>query len=124
MKQFDLDECVVRLVDGVLQVVWAQGTEISKANASAVMIAVNVIAEGQRYPLLVELGAPRGLSRHARAAFAQPCSATRIALMGESPVDRMLAAYQLRTSPAPCPARYFNDRNEAMAWLRCTDPTN
>ena len=45
-----------------------------------------------------------------------------IALVGETPVDRLLAAFALNHGDAPTPARYFADEREAIAWLLTAAP--
>ena len=56
------------------------------------------------------------LSREAQAVFNTRC-ATRIALLGTSPVDRILANWVLTAQKQPCPKRFFNSADEATKWL-------
>lgn len=118
MVQLDLVDCVVRLEDGhLLHLVWNRHLRVDEGNARAAMEAVNKVANGRTYPLLVDMAAMAFLSRGARIVFSEPCAASRIALLGESPVDRALAEYQLGTSRTPCPTRFFSSRANALAWL-------
>ena len=122
MEQIDVGDSVVRLEHGrLLYLVWNPGVRIDADNARAAMDAVNKVANGQTYPLLVDMAAVTFLSRSARNVFAQPCAASRIALLGQSPVDRALVYYQLHTSPVPCPTRFFTSRSDALAWLAAKD---
>ncbi|MBT2588413.1 STAS/SEC14 domain-containing protein [Arthrobacter sp. ISL-95] len=117
-QQLDLGEGVLRLEDGpLLHLVWNPGVRIDAGNARAAMDAVNKLASGRTYPLLVDMAASMFLSRSAREVFAEPCAVSRIALLGESPVDRALVDYQLQTSKAPCPTRFFTSRVKALTWL-------
>jgi hypothetical protein len=119
MGQLNLRDCAVRLEGGrILHLIWDYGTRIDAENAQAAMDAVNRGANGGTYPLLVDMAGTSFLSNEARAVFAQPSAATRIALLGEGPVDRMLVEYQLSTGPVPCPTRFFTSRADALAWLR------
>jgi hypothetical protein len=74
---------------------WNPGARIEVADADAAMAAVNLVAVGSAYPLLVDMAAPEYVSRQARAVFAAPCAAFRIALLGAIPVDRVLVNFQL-----------------------------
>ena len=122
MEQIDVGDSVVRLEDGrLLHLVWNHGVRIDADNAREAMDAVNEVANGRMYPLLVDMAATTFLSRSARNVFAQPCAASRIALLGESPVDRALVDYQLHTTPVPCPTRFFTSKSEALAWLGTKD---
>jgi hypothetical protein len=81
------------------------------------MAAVNTIAQESEYPMLVDMTTTESLSRQARSVFAIRCAASRIALLGTSPVDRILANWSLGVQNLPCPTRFFNSRTEAMKWL-------
>jgi hypothetical protein len=119
MDQIALGDCVVRLERGrILHLVWNQGIRIEAGNARVAMEAVNKLADGKTYPLLVEMAGANYLSHHARDVFTEPCAASRIALLGAGPVDRVLVAYQLSTGQAPCPTRFFISKTEAMDWLQ------
>lgn len=110
---------VVHLDAGqVLHLVWNPGVRIEAADAQAAMAAVNLIADGSAYPLLVDMADTEYISRQARTVFAAPCAASRIALLGASPVDRIIVDYQLGSQEPPCPTRFFTSKVEAMIWLR------
>jgi|GEM_PF-2137971 len=108
--------------DNVLLLAWGPGVRIEAENARAAVDAVNRFAAGSRYPLLVRMAKASHLSRAARDVFTEPCAASRIALLGETPVDRILVDYQLAAQPAPCPTRFFTSESEAMAWLHESEP--
>ncbi|BCW11855.1 STAS/SEC14 domain-containing protein [Paenarthrobacter sp. YJN-D] len=117
MEQIELDDSVLRLEKGVLHLVWNHGVRIEAGNARAAVDAVNRLANGRKLPLLVDMAATGFLSRRAREVFEEPCAASRIALLGESPVDRTVVQYQLHTSKVPCPTMFFTSRLEALGWL-------
>ncbi|MCD4851787.1 STAS/SEC14 domain-containing protein [Arthrobacter sp. AK01] len=102
----------------VMFLAWKPGVRIEAANARAAVEAVNRLAAGSRYPLLVTMADTAHLSRAARDVFVEPCAASRIALLGNNPVDRMLADYQLAVQEPPCPTRFFTSETEAISWLR------
>ncbi|MFJ6456346.1 STAS/SEC14 domain-containing protein [Paenarthrobacter sp. NPDC091669] len=104
--------------DDVMFLAWKSGVRIEAANARAAVEAVNDLAAGSRYPLLVTMAETAHLSRAARDVFVEPCAASRIALLGNNPVDRMLADYQLAVQEPPCPTRFFTSETDAIAWLR------
>lgn len=57
------------------------------------------------------------VTAEARRLFAASNVAPRIALLGESPVDRVMATFFLGRVRSPCPARFFTSSEEAMHWL-------
>ncbi len=119
MAQQDPSDYVIHFEpDNVLFLAWKPGVRIEADNARAAVEAVNEVAAGGRYPLLVKMADTGHLSRAARDVFVEPCAASRIALLGNNPVDRMLADYQLAVQEPPCPTRFFTSETEAMAWLK------
>lgn len=105
------------LGDGFIHLKWLPGISIEVADARAAMAKVNEVCEGDAYPMLVDMAAVASVSREARSIWSIPCSASRIALLGRSPVDRVLANFFLGVHIPPCPTRFFTSRSDAMEWL-------
>lgn len=111
-------KCTVELRgDGVIHLVWKPKVHIEAADAHAAMAAVNEVGKGSEYPMLVDMATTESVHRDARAVFSIPCAASRIALLGSSPVDRVIANFFLGVHIPPCPTRFFTSRSEAMSWL-------
>ena len=106
--------------DGVIHLVWEPRVRIEKEDAQAAMAAVNRIAGGGTYPMLVDMATTESVSIQARSVFSIPCAANRIALLGASPVDRILANFFLGVHVPPCPTRFFTSRDDSMKWLQQT----
>lgn len=105
--------------DGLLLLRWQSGVHIQVEDARAAMAKVNEICEHERHAMLVDMAAVGSVSREARAVWSIPCRASSIALLGKSPVDRVLANFFLGVHVPPCPTRFFTSRSEAVDWL-CT----
>ena len=103
--------------DGIIHLVWKASVSIKVGDAEAAMAAVNEASKGSEYPMLVDMATTESVDRPARAVFSIPCAASRIALLGTSPVDRVLANFFLGVHIPPCPTRFFTSRVDAMAWL-------
>jgi len=56
-----------------------------------------------------------------RISFATHDSTPKIALLGSSAVDRVIAAFAIRTSLVP--VRYFTSESAAISWLLDSDTT-
>lgn len=104
--------------EGLLRLTWARDATITEADAEAAMERVNILCGESRHPMLVDMATTADVSRAARAVFARPCQASRIALLGSSPVDRVIANFFLGMSNVPCPTKFFTLEREALAWLR------
>ncbi|WP_319801848.1 MULTISPECIES: STAS/SEC14 domain-containing protein [unclassified Arthrobacter] len=108
---------VVLRADGLLHLRWAPGVAIQVDDAREAMAKVNELCQQEQHPMLVDMAAVASVSREARGVWSIPCGASRIALLGTSPVDRVLANFFLGVHVPPCPTRFFTSRSEAMDWL-------
>lgn len=110
---------------GLLRLTWAPGASITEADAQAAMAEVNAVSGTSRHPLLVDMATPADVSRGARTVFGRPCQASRIALLGSSHVDRVLANFVLGIHKRPCPTKFFTSEPDALAWLNASkSPSN
>lgn len=98
---------------------WTPGVVITGALAAEAMAAVDELNSGLERPLLVEMAGTDSPDLDAREYFGRPCTASRIALLGESPVDRVRASFAPRHQYAgfPVPTRFFTSEPAALAWL-------
>jgi SpoIIAA-like len=106
----------MELSDGVLRLSWKQGTYIGIDVATAALDAITTLCQGNQLPMLVEIGGVTH-SAAARKLFPDPANISRMALVGTSPVDRVIAMFRLPMAPAGFPIRYFTTKEKAMAWL-------
>ncbi|MFJ5698512.1 STAS/SEC14 domain-containing protein [Arthrobacter sp. NPDC093139] len=106
--------------EGLLRLTWARGASITEADAESAMEEVNALCGARCHPLLVDMATTAVVSRGARAVFGRPCQASRIALLGSSPVDRVIANFILGINRLPCPTKFFTSEHDALAWLKVT----
>ncbi|MFJ5954466.1 STAS/SEC14 domain-containing protein [Paenarthrobacter sp. NPDC092416] len=103
---------------GILRLTWPRGARIKEADAQRAMDRVNELCGVDRHPMIVDMATTNDVTRGARSVFAKPCQANRIALLGSSPVDRVIANFFMGIFKAPCPTRFFTSETEAMDWLK------
>jgi hypothetical protein len=103
---------------GVVRLSWMPGLRINGYLAAEAMAAVDELNGDKERPLLVDMTGTAVLTREARQTFARKCSASRIALVGKSAVDRVIANFALGVSYVPVPTRFFTSEPAALAWLR------
>lgn len=106
----------MELSGGVLRLHWKRGANIGIDVANAALAAISTLGQGNRLPMLVEIGGVTH-SAAARKVFPDPSNMSRMALLGSSPVDRVIAMFRLPLVPAGFPIRYFTSEDKAMAWL-------
>jgi hypothetical protein len=112
------DFALVLNPEGILRLTWPQAADISEEDAEAAMRQVNLVCGEDRHPMLVDMATTASVSRGARAVFGRPCQASRIALLGSSPVDRVIANFFLGISKVPCPTKFFTAESDALEWLK------
>jgi hypothetical protein len=108
----------VELRDEVAFLRWNPGLTIEEQDAAAAVAAVRKLSGRSRYPLLVDMARTESVTVKARRVFAASDVAPTIALLGESPVDRMIVNFFLRRHRPPCPTRFFTCVEDAMRWLK------
>jgi len=104
--------------DGLVRLSWGPGVRITEELAAAAMARVDELNGDAEHPLLVSMTGTAELTRGARMVFARRCSASRIALLGSSAVDRVIANFALGVSAVPVPTRFFTSEPAAVSWLR------
>lgn len=104
--------------EGFVILKWPNAVTITGPAAQDAMDEVDRICGETRRPMLVDMATTKSVAREARTVFAKPCAASRIAMLGRSPVDRVIANYALGRFTPPCPTRFFTSREKAMEYLR------
>ncbi|WP_345424667.1 hypothetical protein [Pseudonocardia xishanensis] len=104
--------------DGLIRLSWGRGVRITGELARTAMARVDEINGETGHPLLVSMAGTAELTREARMVFGRRCSATRIALVGRSAVDRVIANFALGVTHVPVPTRFFTSEPAAVVWLR------
>lgn len=102
---------------GIIQVTLPANQEIAGAEAQAAGAAVRALANGRRLPVLLVITGVIGVSVEARQVYSSSIAASASALVGESPVDRVIAHYLLRSRTEAIPAQFFTSEAEAVQWL-------
>lgn len=103
--------------DDVVRLNWLLRCRITGALAVAAMAAVDELNGARTRPLLVEMAGSETPTREAREHFGRRCTASRIALLGVSAVDRMQASFAPRGGGFPVPTDFFTSETAALAWL-------
>ncbi len=109
----------VRMIDGgIIEVLLPANREIDGPEARIAGDIVRSLAAGRRMPVLLVITGVVGVSMEARRVYTGSIAATAFALVGESPVDRVIAHYLLRSRSETIPAQFFTSESEAVEWLR------
>ncbi len=118
-ERVETEEFAVWLEDGIVHLGFAPGLDLTleKAIRYSKMRAEHFREDPLL--LLISLEGIRSIDRDARAHLSNLSGATAVALVGLSPVARVLAAIFLGlTRRASWPVRTFASQEAAAAWLR------
>lgn len=102
---------------GILHLIWGQGTVLTVQDVHAAMDKINKLAGDAEYPMLIDITHTQSVTREAKSAFSTKCAASRIALVGSSPVNRVIANFAMSRRTLPVPTRFFASHDEAITWL-------
>jgi hypothetical protein len=108
---------------GVVWITWPAGITITGDMAQDGMDQLGVFNGGQKQPVIVEMVGVVGLTREGRKVFTGDCAASRMALLGNKPVERVLANFALAVGRHTVPIRFFTAEEAAVEWLLHDRPT-
>lgn len=112
------DQIAVRITDqGIIEVTLPPDQVIGGRQACAARAAVRSLAQGRRLPVLLVVTGVLGVSIEARRVYVNSVEPPAFALVGESPVDRVIAHYLLRWTTEATPSRFFTTEPDAARWL-------
>ena len=103
---------------GHLILVLPPGEVVTGSMAAEVAERVAQLSGTQKLPLLLTLTGVESVSRTARDIFSAARSLSAVAVIGVSPVDRVIANFLLGGETQPCPTRYFSSESDAVNWLK------
>ncbi|MFC9333799.1 hypothetical protein [Arthrobacter sp. NPDC057009] len=109
------------LPDLAVKAVLPRGADLDENAASQLYRRLGELAGDRRVAVVLELTGVQSVTRAARAAYAAIPSVSAWAILGESPVDRLLGHFLLGGEFSSVPARYFTDENDALDWLSHLD---
>lgn len=112
-------EITVTLVTpSLVELEMPRDVEISGPEARRAAAAVQTIAGRNRVGVMLNISGVIGVSPEARHAYSESIAARAVAIVGEGPVDRVIAHYLLRSRSESIPAQFFLSRPAALEWLR------
>jgi hypothetical protein len=109
------------LPDLAVKAVLPPGAHLNETAAGQLHTRLGELAGDRRVAVVLELTGVASVTRAARAAYAAIPSVSAWAILGESPVDRLLGHFLLGGEFSSVPARYFTAENDALDWLSRLD---
>ncbi len=103
--------------EGITRIVLPPGKDITQEMAAAASAEVKLAATAGGRPLLLIISGVHSITREARTVYGEATVSTAIAVVGESPVDRVIGNFLLGGAAPSCPNQFFSSEAEGLAWL-------
>lgn len=108
---------------GILRITLPPGGRITGEDGAVVREQLLARSGGAGVGVLLQITGVEYVSREAVRFLSEAATITAFAILGDTPVDRVIA-HSRHGLPAPrCPSRYFSDEQEAWSWLRALAKT-
>ena len=103
--------------EGLLRITLRPGSRITEADGTSEREQFFSLTGGTGCVVLLQVTGVEYVSREAVPVFSEAAAVKAFAILGRTPVDRVIA-HGRRGLPLPlCPTRYFPNESEALAWL-------
>lgn len=102
------------LGDALIRLTWVPGTEVQEADAKDVLIRSLELVNQVPYAILVDMRQIAIINAGAREAYGSEDMVLAAAMLGETPVDRVIAA---SVQQSVHKVQFFIDEQEALSWL-------
>lgn len=105
---------ITLLGPALIRLTWLPGTEVQEADARDVLELSLILVDRAPYVILVDMRQIVSVSAGAREGFSSEEMVLAAAMLGQTPVDRVIAA---SVQQSVHKVRFFTDEHEALAWL-------
>jgi|SRR5919205_278636 hypothetical protein len=109
------------LPDLAVKAVLPCGADLNETAAAQLYSRLGELAGDRRVAVVLQLTGVHSVNRTVRAAYAAIPSVSAWAILGESPVDRLLGHFLLGGEFSSVPAQYFTTEKDALDWLSRLD---
>lgn len=105
---------IALLSPALIRLTWLPDTEVFEADARDVLEQSLSLVDHVPYAILVDMRQIASLSTGAREAFSSETVVLAAAMLGHTPVDRVIAASVQQSAHE---VRFFTVEHEALTWL-------
>ncbi|XAS66680.1 hypothetical protein V3C33_14485 [Micrococcaceae bacterium Sec5.7] len=103
--------------DGIVRAVLPKEAHLDMEAANRFGVQLSAYTGSWPVAVVLEVTGVASVSRAARSVYCRIPSVSAWALVGESPVDRLIGHFLLGAEFSSGPARYFSSVDEALGWL-------
>lgn len=117
----EFDGELLEIGEGVFKATLAADALADAASASRLAGRIRTIAGRRQVAVVLELSGLYSVSRPAMHEYGSITAVDAWAILGETPVDRLIGNYMLRVAFASAPAQFFESEGAALSWLAARD---
>jgi hypothetical protein len=109
---------VARVRQGISRITLRPNARITEEDGTRTKEELLALTGGARGGVLLEITGVGSVSREAIGVYSSAVTVSAFAILGTSPVDRVIAHGLLGLPLPACPSRYFTDEDAALDWLQ------
>jgi hypothetical protein len=109
---------VARVRQGISRITLRPNARITEEDGTRTKEELLALTGGARGGVLLEITGVGSVSREAIGVYSSAVTVSAFAILGTSPVDRVIAHGLLGLPLPACPSRYFTDEDAAIDWLQ------
>ncbi|MEO5317566.1 STAS/SEC14 domain-containing protein [Arthrobacter sp. CC3] len=109
---------VGRVSQGISRIRLRPSARITEEDGRRTREELLALTGGIRGGVLLEITGVGSVSREAISVYSSAVTVSAFAILGSTPVDRVIAHGLLGLPLPACPSEYFTDEEEALTWLR------
>tara|TARA_R110000868_G_scaffold71713_2_gene209688 strand:+ start:15067 stop:15444 length:378 start_codon:yes stop_codon:yes gene_type:complete len=121
MRSFvENDHCSYRFHEGILHIIYHQGVSVDLKAALQIVRDRLLLHQGQLLPVLCDIRGIKDINIAARAYLVAEGFALlkAIAFLVQPPKSKLVFEFYIRTNIPPIPTQSFENKEEALAFLR------
>jgi len=109
---------VTRVCLGVIRIILPPNARITEDDCVRTRAELLSLSGGKPGAVILQITGVGSVSRTAISLYSDGPAVTAFAILGCTPVDRVIALTLLRLAPPQYPTNYFTDEGDALIWLR------
>lgn len=103
--------------EGVFRIALKPDARMTAGDGALARENLLALTGGEPSVVLLQITGVGSVSREAISVYSEAATVRAFAILGSTPVDRVIAHGLLGLPRPQCPTQYFTDAQEAMQWL-------
>ena len=103
--------------EGIVRIALKPGARMTAGDGAAAKENLLALTGGEPSVVLLQITGVGSVSREAISVYSEAATVRAFAILGATPVDRVIAHGLLGLPRPQCPTQFFTDVQEAMNWL-------